>query len=89
MVFSIQIGGIRVDISTQEIYRSVFKEYPDVLDAKQVSILLGVSTKTVYKLLRSGTLASLKIGREFRIPKVNLMKYVKIFGSAIYEQPTV
>ena len=77
-----------MDISTQEIYRIVFKEYPDILDVKQVSTLLGVSTKTVYRLLRGGSLASLKIGREFRIPKVNVMKYVKVFGSPICEQAT-
>jgi len=77
-----------MDISTQEMYRIIFKEYPDVLDVKQVSILLGVSTKVVYRLLRNGSLASLKIGREFRIPKVNLMKYIKVFGSPICEQPT-
>jgi len=77
------------NLSTQEIYRIVFKEYPDILDVKQVSKLLGVSTKTVYKLLRDGTLDSLKIGREFKIPKVNVMKYVKVFGSPICEQATV
>ena len=75
-------------ISTQEIYHIVFKEYPDILDVKQVSALLGISTKTVYRLLRQGTLDSLKIGREFRIPKVNVMKYVKVFDSPIYEQST-
>ena len=77
-----------MEINTQEIYRVVFKEYPDILDVKQVSALLGVSTKTVYRLLRNGSLDSLKVGREFRIPKVNVMKYVKIFGSQICEQPT-
>ena len=77
------------NLSTQEIYRIVFKEYPDILDVKQVSKLLGVSTKTVYRLLRDGTLDSLKIGREFKIPKVNVMKYVKVLGSPIYEQATV
>ena len=67
--------------SKQELYRVVFKEYPDVMDAKQVSALLGVSVKTVYRLLRDGSLASLKVGREFRIPKVAVMRYVKVFGS--------
>jgi len=70
-----------VDIGTQEIYRVVFKDYPDILDVKQVSALLSVSTKTVYRLLREGTIESLKVGREFRVPKVNVMKYAKIFGS--------
>ena len=69
-----------MELSTQEIYRVVFKEYPDVMDVKQVSSLLGVSTKTVYRLLREGTLDSLKIGREFRIPKVNVMKYMRVFA---------
>jgi len=78
-----------VELSTQEIYRVVFKEYPDVMDVKQVSVLLGVSTKTVYRLLREGSLASLKIGREFRVPKVNVMKYVKVFGSPLSEPATV
>ncbi|MDR2531386.1 MAG: helix-turn-helix domain-containing protein [Oscillospiraceae bacterium] len=78
-----------MEMTKQEIYRVVFKEYPDILDVKQVSVLLGVSTKTVYRLLRDGTLDSLKIGREFRIPKVNVMRYAKIFGSPLCEQTTV
>ena len=77
-----------MEMNTQEIYCIVLKDYPDILDVKQVSVILGVSTKTVYRLLRENTIKSLKVGREFRIPKVNVMKYVKIFGSTLYEQPT-
>ena len=69
-----------MNIDSQEIYQVVFKEYPDILNVKQVSKLLGISTKTVYRLLREGALDSLKIGREFRIPKVNVMKYVRVFS---------
>ena len=47
-----------MELCTQDIYRSVFKEYPDVLDVKQVSVLLGVSTKVVYRLVNTGSLAS-------------------------------
>ena len=63
---------------THKTYNTVFQGYPDVLDVKQVSELLGVSTKTVYRLLHSGTLGSLKVGREFRIPKLYLMQYLKV-----------
>jgi len=77
-----------MNISTQEIYKAVFKDYPDVLDVKQVSQLLSVSTKTVYRLLRNGDLDSLKIGREFRIPKVNVMRYVKVFNPILAESTT-
>ena len=72
-----------MNIDSQEIYQIVFKEYPDILNVKQVSKLLGISTKTVYRLLREGTLDSLKIGREFRIPKVNVMRYVRVFDKSI------
>jgi excisionase family DNA binding protein len=66
----------------QELYRMVFKEYPDVMDVKQVSAALDVSTKMVYRLIRDGAISSLKIGREFRIPKVAIMRYLNVFGSA-------
>ena len=64
--------------SLQEMYCYIFKEYPDVLDVKQVSRILNVSTKTVYKLIQDNTLSSLKVGREFRVPKIFLLKYIKI-----------
>ena len=69
-----------MEISMQEAYRTIFREYPDVLDVKQVSRILGVSAKTVYRLIKDDSISSLKVGREFRIPKVMLMKYMKVFG---------
>lgn len=69
-----------MDITSHDIYRIVFKDYPDVLTVKQVSDLMGVSTKTVYKLIKTNSLSCLKVGREFRIPKVNLMQYMKVLG---------
>ena len=75
-----------VVLSAQELYSVTFKGYPDVLDVQQVSTILGVSTKTVYRLLREGTLNSLKVGREFRIPKVFVLKYLKVFVSQVCER---
>lgn len=75
-----------MEIQSQEIYRIVFKEYPDIMDVKQVSALLDVSTKTVYKLIRDGSLASIKVGREFRIPKYAVLTYLNILGSNVPEQ---
>jgi excisionase family DNA binding protein len=71
-----------METNTHEIYGTIFKEYPDILTVKQVGKLLSVSTKTVYRLLREESIDSLKIGREFRIPKVNVMKYVKILNAS-------
>ena len=66
-------------------HSAIFKEYPDVLNAKQVSQLLGVSTKTVYRLLHEGTLDCLKVGREYRVSKINVMRYVRVFNTKISE----
>ncbi len=70
-----------MSVTAKDIYLSVFKNYPDVMDAKQVGEILGVSTKTVYILIRNNSLSALKVGREFRIPKVNVMRYMRVFDS--------
>jgi len=78
-----------MEVEVKDLYRVVFKEYPDILDVKQVSAVLGVSKKTVYRLLHKGSLVSLKVGREFRVPKANLMRYMKIIGASVYKHTTV
>jgi len=69
-----------MEINQQDVYRLMFYGYPEILDVKQVSKALGVSAKTVYKLIRSGSLPAMKAGREFRVPKVSVMKYVIAFS---------
>ena len=72
-----------MNIGSDDIYNTVFKDYPDVMDVKQASALLGVSTKTLYKLLGAGALPSMKVGREFRIPKIGVMRYLKVLDNAV------
>lgn len=62
----------------QEAYKTVFKEYPDILDVTQLSSMLQVSKKTAYNLLRQGQICCLKVGREYKIPKLNVIKYLRI-----------
>jgi excisionase family DNA binding protein len=63
---------------SRKAYSTIFQNYPDVLDVKHVTELLGVSSKTVYRLLNEGTLDSLKVGRAFKIPKLYLLQYIKV-----------
>lgn len=67
--------------NTQGIYFMTLKEYPDVMNVKQVGKLLGLSAQTVYNLISDGALPAFKVGRSLRISKLLLMKYMKIFGS--------
>ena len=59
-----------------DVYRSVLKEYPDILTVEEMSRALGVSTKTGYKLLRENKIDSIKVGRSYRIPKAHLLAYI-------------
>ena len=55
----------------------LFKEYPDVVDINQLCEMLGgIGVKTAYSLLHGGEIKYLKIGRSFRIPKVNVIDYI-------------
>ena len=56
----------------------IFSDYPDVLTVEDLSRMLGISTKTAYKLLKEQKIKSITIGRTYRIPKVNLLQYLQI-----------
>jgi excisionase family DNA binding protein len=61
-------------------YQTILRDYPDILDINQLSMILSVSKKTVYGILKRGDIDSLKVGREYKIPKINLLKYLRIVG---------
>ena len=55
-------------------------DYPDVMSVEQVSRILDVSTKTVYKLIREKRIWAVKSGREFRITRESLMTHLNKGG---------
>ena len=63
----------------RDVYRSVLKEYPDILTVEEMSKALGVSTKTGYKLVRENKIECMKVGRSYRIPKAHLLSYMRVF----------
>ena len=69
-------GGINTKKS--ETYASVFKNYPDVVTVEQMSEMLGISTKTAYKLLKENKIKHFMIGRIYKIPKYYILTYLEI-----------
>lgn len=58
-------------------YLRMFRKYPDILRIEELCDALGgISTKTGYKLLREKKINSLKVGREYRVTKVDLINYL-------------
>ena len=55
----------------------MFAEYPDVVDVEQLCAMLGgISRKLAYRLLASGELRCVRIGRSYRIPKLCVIEYL-------------
>ena len=63
-------------LSPREAYIVMLRSYPDVLNVEQVSEILGICTKTVYKLLGQGQITSIRVGRTYRVPKAHLLTYL-------------
>lgn len=67
-------------VEIEESYNLFLKEYPDVLTTKDLQHILSVSSKTVFKLLHSSQIKSIKVGRNFRIPKIYLLQYLGLIS---------
>ena len=57
-------------------YSRMFRTYPDALSLKDLSKMFGVSTKQASKLIHDGKIDAVKIGREYRIAKVNAIRFL-------------
>lgn len=61
----------------QRYYKSIFKDYPDIVKPKEIQKMLPKTGKNkIYSLLRSGEIYSKKIGRDYYIPKISIIKYL-------------
>jgi excisionase family DNA binding protein len=55
----------------------MFESYADVVNVEELCLMLGgISKKLAYRLLSGGAIKSIKIGREYRIPKNNVREYL-------------
>ena len=73
--FSTSNKGVEIMIEIDS--AEMLKDYDDVLTAKQVMKALNLSKNKVYELLKNNIIASCKIGSIYRIPKSNVIRYLK------------
>ena len=58
-------------------YKSMFKNYPDVVNVKELQAMLGgISKKLAYHLLQNKIIKSIKIGRQYKIAKADVILYL-------------
>ena len=56
-------------------YRS-FDELPLTLRVEDLTSILDIGRNTAYELVRCGTIRSIRIGKQLRIPKDALVEYL-------------
>ena len=60
----------------KENYEIMFTEYPDLVDVVQLKEMLGIGITLAYRLVKQNIIKSIKIGREYKIPKANVIAYL-------------
>ena len=56
----------------QTLYKLLFANYPDIV----LQVMLGISRHAAYDLLTDGSIRGLKLGNAYKIPKINVIRYV-------------
>lgn len=54
----------------------MFTSYPDVVNTNQLKDMLGIGITLAYRLVKQNIIKSIKVGREYKIPKANVIAYL-------------
>ena len=57
-------------------YMAMFKTYPDVVSVQHLQEMLGVCRKHAYQLVQQNKIRSVRVGRNYRIPKLCVVEYL-------------
>ena len=60
----------------KENYEMMFTSYPDLVTIKQLTKMLDIGVTLAYRLVKSNTIPASKVGREYKIPKRNVIAYL-------------
>lgn len=66
-----------LELSISDVQKTMFTDYPDVVNVKQLREMLGgIGQRAAYRLVTSRTIPSVKSGKGYKIPKVYVIKYL-------------
>ena len=60
----------------QALYTLMFAEYPDIVTVRDLQTMLGISRHAAYDLLNAHSIRGIKLGNTYKIPKINVIRYV-------------
>lgn len=53
-----------------------FDQYPEIIDVTQMAQILGIGRNQAYKLIHENVIPHRDIGRQHRIAKANVIKFI-------------
>ena len=60
-------------------YKAMFTEFPDVVGVEELCLMLGgISKKLAYHILQENDIVHMKIGRTYKIPKINIIRFLSV-----------
>ncbi len=68
-----------------EVSTLMFKDYPDCVNAKELQQMLGIKRTKTYELLKDGNIKSIKIGKDYKISKLNVIAYL-LGGEQVWQE---
>jgi len=61
---------------TENYSNTMFTSYNDVVNVYQLAEMLDIGRSLAYRLVKQNTIKSIKIGREYKIPKLYVISYL-------------
>lgn len=68
---------MKISPKTAQVTEIMFDEYKDVITVKELCQMLRISKNTAYELIHSGQIKSIKVKRQIRISKQNIISYLE------------
>lgn len=59
-----------------DLEKTMFSNYKDIVTVEQLSEMLDIGLTLAYRLVRQKTIKSIKVGREYKIPKQFIINYL-------------
>ena len=67
-------------MDVKEQYSIMFTNYPDIINIEQMRKMLGgISLTLAYRLIKENKIKAIKIGRQYKIPKANIISFIMQF----------
>ena len=56
-----------------DLNKVMFTDYKDIVTVPQLAEMLGIGITLAYRLVKQNTIKSIKVGRQYKIPKQNII----------------